>query len=112
VVVYGHRKDFLGFGLADDVPIQNLADIFGLRKLAFGFSRLGPLLDLFPDDIVAQLNAFVTNEHGRPRNQLTDLMLTLAAKRAIQEFFALTVVFVFCHIRSSTPVKPKRCSLG
>ena len=38
----------------------------------------------FTDDIHAQFNALITDEHGWARNQLADLVLALAAERAVK----------------------------
>src|SRR6202030_4359746 len=44
-------------------------------------------LVLLTDDIHAELDAFVADEHGWTRNQLPDLVLALAAKGAVQRVF-------------------------
>jgi len=36
------------------------------------------------DDVLAQLDAFVANEHGRPGNQLAHFVLALATERAVE----------------------------
>ena len=41
-------------------------------------------LVLFADDLHAQLDAFIADEHRRTRNQLADLVLALAAERAVE----------------------------
>jgi hypothetical protein len=38
----------------------------------------------FADDIHAQLDAFIADEHRRTRDKLADLMLAFAAERAIE----------------------------
>src|SRR6185437_1319085 len=44
----------------------------------------------FLSDLAAELDAFVADEHGRPGNEITNLVLLLAAKRAIErKSFAL-----------------------
>src|SRR6266404_6582082 len=47
--------------------------------------------DLFSsqDDVLAQLNAFVANEHGRTGNQLAHLVLVLAAERAVERILRI-----------------------
>jgi hypothetical protein len=44
----------------------------------------------FPDDIHAQFYAFITDEHGWTRNQLADLVLALAAERAIERALGIS----------------------
>jgi hypothetical protein len=39
---------------------------------------------LFADDIHAELDAFIANEHRRSRDELAHLMLALSAERTIQ----------------------------
>jgi hypothetical protein len=35
---------------------------------------------VFADDVHAQFDAFIADEHGRARNQLADLVLALSAE--------------------------------
>jgi len=41
-------------------------------------------LVLLADDVHAQLYAFIADEHGRPSDQLTHLMLALSAERTVE----------------------------
>jgi hypothetical protein len=54
-----------------------------VRRLQTG--RFG----LFADDIHAKLDAFITDEHGRPGDQLTHLMLAFAAKGTVKRILAV-----------------------
>jgi hypothetical protein len=45
---------------------------------------------LLTDDIHAQFDAFITDEHSRTRDELAHFMLALAAKRAIERIFRIT----------------------
>src|SRR5437016_6750263 len=88
VVVDGNRQDALGLFLSDHVLIEDRADLLGRRQI-----RPRPATGRFPrglvaDDVVAQVDALVADENGRARDQLFDLVLTLAAKRAVQQFLA------------------------
>jgi hypothetical protein len=60
-----------------------------MRNRKIGFRALGAVLGLrlFADDVVAQLDAFIADEHRRTGNQFADLVLALAAERAVQELF-------------------------
>jgi hypothetical protein len=50
---------------------------------------------LFADDIHAKLDAFIADEHSRPGDQLSHLMLALSAERT--EKSALITIFGLCH---------------
>ena len=39
---------------------------------------------LLADDVHAQLDAFIADEHGRAGNELAHLVLALAAERAVE----------------------------
>jgi hypothetical protein len=56
--------------------------------------RHDPLLHLLADDVVAELDALVADEHGRARDQLAHLVLALAAEGAVQQL-AFVVLSVF-----------------
>jgi hypothetical protein len=77
-VVDRHREYLLGAVLADDVLIEHLANLVRLGQLVA--RPVGSILQLFADDVVAQLDAFVADEYRRPRDELADLVLTLAAE--------------------------------
>ena len=83
VVVDGDRQHLLGALLADDVLVEDCLDLVGLGKL--GAALLRPVLELLADDVVAQLDALVADEHRGAGNQLADLMLALAAERAVEQ---------------------------
>jgi hypothetical protein len=74
------RKHLLGVVLADDVVVEDLADLLRGRNIVARFPQQGPVL--LADDVQAKLHAFVANEDGRPGNKRTDLVLALAAERA------------------------------
>ena len=86
VVVDGNREDALGAVLADHVVIQRLEDILRAGNpavLLAGDAGLGFLAD----DVIAQLNAFIADEHGGASNQLAHLMLRLTAEAAVKGAF-------------------------
>ena len=82
VIVHRDREHLLGVVLADHVIVENFADFVRRRNAVLGFDE-GDLV-LFADDIHAQFDAFIADEHGRARDKLAHLMLALAAERAIQ----------------------------
>ena len=79
------RKD--GAVLADHVLVEDLEDFLGLGKVAA--RGMGLLLEFFADDVVAQLDAFIADEHAGARDQLAHLMLALAAEGAVQDLAAV-----------------------
>ncbi len=78
VVVDGDRQHALGVGLADDVVVQHLADLARRRNPVAGFHEMR--LVLLADDVHAELDALVADEHGRARDELAYLVLRLAAE--------------------------------
>ncbi len=87
MVVHRHRQHALGVKLPDHIIIEHLADFARGRDIAgfFHQRRLGFLAD----DVVAQLHAFIADEHSWPGDQLPDLMLALAAEAAVERAFAV-----------------------
>jgi hypothetical protein len=96
VVINRHRQDTLGRILADHILIEQGRNFLGRRQ--FAFDPLAALVagDFVANDIVAQLDAFITDEHRRPGDQLLHFMLALAAKRAVEKLFGAT--FLFRHV--------------
>src|SRR5712664_1049333 len=88
VVVYRDRKDLLGKLLPDHVLIQYPADFPGRRQVGFGGLAALVRGAFLADDVVAQLDALVADEHRRPGDQLPHFVLALAAERAVEKFFA------------------------
>src|SRR3546814_3167838 len=66
-----------------------MRSVFERRRHRSFLARGDPAFDLLADDVVAQLDAFVADEHGRPGNQLADFMLRLAAEGAIEGALAV-----------------------
>jgi hypothetical protein len=80
VVVDGDRQRPLGGVLADDVLVQDFEDLARLGKvLELEDGRSGELL---VDDLVTEIDALVADVDARPRDQLLDLSLRLAAEAA------------------------------
>ena len=83
MVVHRDREHALGAILADHVIVQRLEDVLRAGNAAIllaGDAGLGFLAD----DVVAQLDAFITDEHGRAGDELPHLVLRLAAKAAVE----------------------------
>ena len=83
VVVHSHRQSLLRALLADDVFVEDLLDLGGLGK--FVARAFGAIFELFTNDVVTELDAFVADKNRWTGNQLTNFVLTLAAERAVQQ---------------------------
>src|SRR5665213_1458320 len=83
VVVDADRQNLLCAFLTDYVLVEDLLDLMGLGKLVA--RTLGAVLKLLADDVITQFDAFVANEDRWTGDELANLVLTLAAKGAIQE---------------------------
>src|SRR6266853_974328 len=88
VVVHRDRKDLLGELLPDHVLVEYPAAF--PRRRQIGFGGLAALVRgaFLADDVVAQLDALVADEHRRPGDQLPHLVLALAAEGAVEKLFA------------------------
>ena len=107
MVVDGHREDLLGRLLADHVLVEDGLDLVGLRELVA--AALGALVELLADDVVAELDALVADEHGRAGNELAHFVLTLAAERTVQQ---LAVVPLAARIIAHSHVLLPRSRTG
>jgi hypothetical protein len=96
MVVNRNRKRSLSPNLTDNILIKDREDFVGGRQARFGRTLSCLRNRLIPDDVVAEFNALITNEHGGARNQLADFMLTLSAKRAVQKLLARALLFGHC----------------
>ena len=99
VVVHRDRQNALGVVLADHVIVENPADIARSRHAVARFDERR--LVLLTDDVHAELDAFVADEHGRTRDQLPDLVLALAAEGAVERVFRVATAG-FSHRHSIT----------
>jgi hypothetical protein len=87
MVMDGDREHPLGMTLADHIVVQNLADFLGGRNPVPGLDD-GRLV-LLTDNVHAELDALIADEHGRAGNKLPHLMLALAAEGAIQRILGV-----------------------
>ena len=83
VIVHRHRQDFLRLFLADDVFVQSLLELRGVGDLGSSLPQLF-LFVLLRNDFIAKLNAFVADVDRRPRYELPDFILALAAKGTVK----------------------------
>ena len=89
VVVHSDREVPFGGILADHVIIERRKDFRRRRNFAF-LAANDAGLRFFADDVIAQLNAFITDEYSWPCDQLADFMLRLAAEAAIKGTLAVS----------------------
>ena len=87
VVMDRDREHLLRVVLADHVVVEDLADFLRRRDAVARLHQRGFVL--LADDVHAQLDALVANEDGRPRNQLADLVLALAAERTVERVLGI-----------------------
>jgi hypothetical protein len=74
VVVHSHRQDTLCLRLTNDIVVENFAYFTRCRNFAFlaaGKRSLG----FFTNDVVAKLNALITDENGWASDQFADFVL-------------------------------------
>src|ERR1700728_3432751 len=88
VVVHGDRQDLLGVFLPDDVVIEEIEYLARLGQILE--AQLGRLVALLGDDVVAQVDALVTDVDTWAGDQLLDLFLRLSAETALDEIPALS----------------------
>src|SRR5690606_33346878 len=85
----------LGMLLPDHIIVQHLADIARRGHPVGGLQPGG--LRLLADDVHAQFDTFITDEHGRSRNKLAHLVLALAAERAVKRVLAAVRAGIVRH---------------
>src|SRR6185312_16772086 len=77
-----HRQHALCVGLSDHVVVEDGEDFLRCRHALARLHHRG--LVLLADNVHAQFDALVADEYRRPGNQLADLVLALAAERAVE----------------------------
>ena len=70
VIVDGDRQRLLGALLTDHVLVEDVVDLFGLRDVAQAQVLVDVLVELFLDDLVAELDALVANVDARARRSV------------------------------------------
>jgi len=85
--------------LTDDVVVEDFADLLRGRNTVARLRQRG--LAFLADDVRTQLDTLVTNEDGRPGNELAHLVLTLAAERAVECVLGIAAADL-AHFRAST----------
>ena len=87
VVVNRHGEHALCGALTNHIIIENVANLLGRWNTVTGLNQRGFVL--LADDVHAQFDTFVTDEDGRPCDQLAYFVLALAAKRAVEGIFRI-----------------------
>ena len=88
MVVNRDGQRSLGRLLANDVTVQGRFDLSRGGQIAAGIFGEIVSRQLIANDFIAQVNAFVTDKHGRTRNEFFNLVLALSAEGAVERFFA------------------------
>jgi hypothetical protein len=82
MVVHRDGEGLLGPLLTDHVLVEDVIDLFGFGDVAETKVLVDVLIELFFDDLVAELDALVTNINAGPGNELADLLLRFSAEAA------------------------------
>ena len=88
MVVDGNRQRLLGGILPDHVAVEELVDLAWLGELFE--PELAALRQLLLDDLVAEIDALVTDVDAGTSDQLLDLLLALSAEGTLQQVAALS----------------------
>ena len=84
VVVDRDRQRLLRALLTDHVLVEDVIDLFGLRDVPKPEILVDVLVELFFDDLVAELDALVADVDAGAGDQLAHLLLRLAAEAALE----------------------------
>ena len=84
VVVDRDRERLLGALLTDHILVEDVIDLFGLGDVPEPEVLVDVLVELFFDDLVAELDALIANVDAGAGDQLAHLLLRLAAEAALQ----------------------------
>src|SRR3954452_2502608 len=95
VVVDRDRQLLLGLFLADHVLVEERLDLLGLGERRVLLLLEHPVLG---DDVEADVDALIADEHGRASDELLDLALALVAERAPQDFIAAVFLRHFSSV--------------
>jgi hypothetical protein len=101
VVVDSDRQRTFGGVLADHIVLEEVPDLRGFGQLIE--LHIAGLGQLFLDDLVAEVDAFVADVHAGAGDELLHLLLALAAERALEQVTTVTdTSHVPCYLLPST----------
>src|SRR5262249_412857 len=86
-IVHRDREHLLGVILAYHIVVKNFAYFLRRRNPVARLHQRG--LILLADDVHAQFDALIADEHGRTGNELAHLVLALAAERAVERVLGI-----------------------
>ena len=89
VVVHRHGEGTFCSFLTNDVGVEEFAHFPWPRKILQG-GRLGRLGKFLLDDLIAQVDALITDVHPGPGNEFLHEFLTLATEGALEQITALS----------------------
>ena len=92
MVVDRYRQRLLSNLLADHILIKELKDVAWLWK--FTKAKFNGFTEFFLNDLITQVDAFITDIDARASDQLFDLLLALSAERTLEQISALANA---CH---------------
>src|SRR5262249_14998527 len=89
VIMDRDREHLLSVILADDIVVKNFAYFLRGRNAVARLHQRG--LVLLVDDVHAQFDALVADEYGWAGDDLANLVLALAAKRAVERILEIAL---------------------
>ncbi len=102
VIVDGDREHLLGVILPDHVVVEHLADFLRRRNAVARLHQRGFVL--LADDVHAEFDALIADEHGRAGNELAHFVLALAAERAVEGVLGIAAAdFAHSILRHTLP---------
>src|SRR5690349_6248155 len=94
MLVNGDSQTFFRFVLTDYIFVEKILDILRLWQVGANGGRLGSFVVM--NDLIAYINALITNINAGSGDQFSNIVLRLAAKRAAEQFFWSPEV---CHTK-------------
>src|SRR5205814_442923 len=90
----------------DHIVVEHLANFMGSRNSVLRFHQGGFVL--LANDIHAQLDAFIADEHRRPGDEFADFVLALPTEGAIERILAIATAGLAHRTSSNNSAPPVR----